>query len=595
MNLFMKASPPPALSLLTLLPLLPLLALATGCVGANGAVTSDPITPSKPAVVFPSRAELAKLPSEPPRAEVFGTTEVPADEWAVEEPPAPSVPYDDPSPIGVFLQDVQRPHGASVTLSAPLRCAAKELGRFFLEHHGLPNDSLRRFVVARCGSEAPAVAPVAWTIAAPAAIPDAQVIARGRPDLERALERDLEQGEHEVGMALVRDKGNAAIVAVVAPKSVALEPGLRAVGENRKITLRGVARRDVGVVLAFANHGDFAVSRCDGNPSVALPKFELTCELAAGDPWAWVEIVGQKKGEALQQPLADLIVYEQGRDVVYKARSFGAPAPVHTAADFTSALLDRLNGVRRLAKLAPLTLAPKQSDENARLVGTIFDAGVKGDSATVDRAAIGLLAGWNVEGGTIRNGYFFLGAVAPTHDAIDWLDAAIERPVGRTALLEPTVRQIAIGPAIPGDAPALGAAVTTYALFAPESDHAAEEKQFLQALAAARRARGLTPPARVGGLEETRAEAAKVLLGAKVPMQALKDLIQVAVARTGSTVRGYVFETTDPALVAFPPELLRAGPLDVVVTVTHHRAPDAAWGQYVIFVLVLDDSKTIEA
>jgi hypothetical protein len=253
--------------------------------------------------------------------------------------------------------------------------------------------------------------------------------------------------------------------------------------------------------------------------------------------------------------------------------------------------LDRLNAVRRSAKLRPLMLAAKQSQENARVAGTIFDASITGDAQTRDRAVIGLLAGWDVEGGTIRDGHFFLGAAAPTRDATAWLDAAIERPIGRLALLDPVARQIAVGPAIPQDAPALGAAVTTYALFESD-DHAADERQFFRALAAARAARGLPPPKRVGGMDEVRAELADVLRRGKQPMAALSDLLRVAVSRTRSSVNGYVLETTDPSHVDFPPALLRAGLLDVVVAVTHHRAPGAAWGQYVIFVLILDDTKT---
>ena len=75
-------------------------------------------------------------------------------------------------------------------------------------------------------------------------------------------------------------------------------------------------------------------------------------------------------------------------------------------------------------------------------------------------------------------------------------------------------------------------------------------------------------------------------------MAALDDLLQAAVARSGATVRGYVIETTDPAHAEVPEDLLKDGPLHVLVTVTHHRAPDAAWGQYVIFVLVVDGAAT---
>jgi hypothetical protein len=35
-----------------------------------------------------------------------------------------------------------------------------------------------------------------------------------------------------------------------------------------------------------------------------------------------------------------------------------------------------------------------------------------------------------------------------------------------------------------------------------------------------------------------------------------------------------------------PKELFAPGPLQLVVEVTHHRAPGAAWGQYVVYLFL---------
>jgi hypothetical protein len=291
----------------------------------------------------------------------------------------------------------------------------------------------------------------------------------------------------------------------------------------------------------------------------------------------------------LQDPLADVLVYEgDGSKVTYAARSFGAPGPIAAPGELAGTLLDRLNGIRKQAKLAPLVLATKQSLENTRLAGTIFDASLRGDDATADRAAIGLLAGWDVEGGTIRGGYFYLGTAAPTRDVTTWLDAAIERPIGRTALLDPEVRQIAVGPAFPEGAQALGAVVTTYAVYESD-DHKADEAEFLRHLARARAKWNEPAPIRVGGYPQMQAQSREVLHG-KEPMAALNELVQGATEITGIPVRGYLIETTDPKRVEIPQELLQSGPLRILLAITHHRAEGAAWGQYVIFVLVTDDA-----
>jgi hypothetical protein len=58
------------------------------------------------------------------------------------------------------------------------------------------------------------------------------------------------------------------------------------------------------------------------------------------------------------------------------------------------------------------------------------------------------------------------------------------------------------------------------------------------------------------------------------------------VAAASEPKRGYVMETTDPSTVEVPEVFLQPGPLPLALVMTHHRAPGAAWGQYVIFTLM---------
>ncbi len=167
-----------------------------------------------------------------------------------------------------------------------------------------------------------------------------------------------------------------------------------------------------------------------------------------------------------------------------------------------------------------------------------------------------------------------------------WLDYALESPVGRLTLLDPAARQLAVGPAIPGDVAGLAAAVTTYALFESD-DHSADEARVLQNLARARGVVGAPPPVRVEGLAELGSESALVLKKGKEPFDALKDILHAAAQGSGDHVSDWVMETSDLDYLDFPPELLAQGELKVVVGVTHHRAPGAAWGQYVVFALAI--------
>jgi len=542
---------------------------------------------STPAVVFPTRAEIARIPAKPPLPEAFGTKDVAVDEWRVESPPLPSdAPYDDPSPWGALLRDLTKTRTGSVSLSPVLRCAAAEIGRFHVKNHALPVERLRRFILARCGGETPNLAPFVWFVDAPMGVSDEQIIARARDALANAIEEPLAHGHHLVGLAAARDAKHVAVVIAIGEDEARLEPGGRSVDASRRVTLRGTARDEYAQISALVNRGDFGFSRCESDPRVSLPRFALTCELAPGDSFDWVEVVGAKRGRVMLHALADVMVYEgDASSITYKAKAYGPAAPVATLPAFTSALVDRINGVRKAAKMQSLALAVRQSAENERLAGTILDATVIHDDDSAEKATIGLLAGWDVEGGTIRSGQFFLGAVGPTQDAMAWLESAVERPIGRMTLLDPQARVIAVGPSIPEGAPGLGAAVTTYSLFDSE-DHAADEALFFRRIKEARAARGLAAPLLFRASDEMRQLASRVRREEVTPRGALNEMLASLSSQSGAAAYGYVLEANDPASVDVPDVFLKEGPLPVVLAITHHRAPGAAWGQYVIFTLL---------
>jgi hypothetical protein len=566
--------------------LLGLLAFATGCAESSGV--------SKPAVVFPTRAEIAAIPAKSPSVEAFGTTDVAVTEWAFEAGAAAEEgAYEDASAWGGIARDLVAAHPRTAALSPALRCAAQEIARFYSQHQAFPAESLRRFAVARCGATAPFAMPVVWAGNVPAAVGDAEIAARARATMAKLAEPHLASGHrrHLLGVAAARTPGHAAVVLVMSDDEARIEPGRR-VDAARRITLRGQVRGKYEAVYGLVNQGELGMAHCQTDPGVKLPAFAVTCALAKGDSSAWVQVLARKPDRYLVSPVADALVYEgDAAPASYTAHRFGAPMPVSTPAELSRAITGRLAAVRKAARLAPLAFADKQSAENARLAGTLFDAAIRDDDGVADRAALGLLAGWNVEG-TIRSGGFLLGGVAPTRDAGAWVDFMLELPMGRATLLDPNARLLAVGPAIPEGAEALGAAITTYSLFESD-DHAADEALFLRRLTEARQAHGLPAPIVVGGFDEMRAEKASVLREGKEPKAALDDMLSTVSFGTGAPSSGYVIETSDLETYAIPTELLTQGPMRVLVGITHHRARGAAWGQYVIFVISVGASSAM--
>jgi hypothetical protein len=559
-------------------------------VGCGGAATT-----SQPAIVFPSNDELSRIPARKPLAEAFGPDAVSVDAWTFESVPIPdSAAYDDATPWGALLAEQVKAHAQTTALSPPLLCTARELAGFHLKKQAFPAESLRRFMAARCGAVSPSVVPYFVSAAMPANVPDEKIVAEFRKQLVKLFDGKLASGHHLVGLAAARDADHVAIVTVMADDDVRLDPGSRAVDAKRQVTLRGGVRGDFAEIDALVNRGDAGTAPCMSDSSVRPPQFAIHCELAPSDRFAWVEVVGRKREGLLMHEVAETLIYEgDGNNLAYVSRHLGPAAPAGAGPEMAGLLVDRLNRVRRDAKLAPLTLATKQSAQNARLAGTLIDAMVGNDDGASERAALGLLAGWDVQG-LIRTGGFFVGVVAPERDATAWLDFALERPMGRSVLLDPEARQIAIGPAVPDGAAGVGAAVTTYTFFESD-DHAADEARFVERLTQARAAADLPAPVRITGFDRMPAECAKVMREGKPVMAALQDLLDAAVERTGRPAHGYVLETNDLTRVEVPPQLLERGPMEVIVGITHHRAPGAAWGQFVIFAIVLGNTPKMTA
>jgi len=256
---------------------------------------------------------------------------------------------------------------------------------------------------------------------------------------------------------------------------------------------------------------------------------------------------------------------------------------VTTSVELRTAVLEGVNQMRTAAKLAPVALAPAQTQTNERLAPHFFAASFKSDLPRGDLVGLGLMAGWDVEG-AIKRGNLFSALLSQTTNANEWLDFALEVPMGRLTMLGAEARQIAIGVAAPADVGGLGAVVTTYDMFT-STDHRADAALVFRQVEKARMGRGLPPPTRMEGVPEITEMARLVNAGQRDAEDAL-DAAMVAVRdRSQRSVRGWVLTTNQLEAVSLPPELLGAGPLDLALEVTHHKEPGAAWASYVVFLV----------
>jgi hypothetical protein len=535
--------------------------------------------------VFPERADLATLPSKPPPRAAFSVDTAPVESWTFAQAPLDRpTPYEDSTHWDDLLRRVASRRPDDITLSGSLRCAAVEIARFHAERGSMPSESLQRFTIARCGGTTPEAAALVWSGTADAAISVDAIFERGRGVIESALAQRLTTGKHSVGLGFVRERASFAVVTLIGRDDVQIDVSSLRADASRRVVVRGRLHEEAASVVAVINRGSVGASECETDVRLAMPWFAFTCHLADGDVAAWVQVAVRRKGRVLLTPVADLLLRaEEAGTLVYRAPPSGAPLPVAMPSELSTAILDAVNQARARAGLQPLSLATRQAAENTRLAGTLIDALFERDDAAGDRIALGLLAGWEVDG-LIRNGYFYVGRT-PTHDARLWIDGALVRPIGRLVLLDGSVRQIAIGPLMPDEIPALGAVVTTYAFF-ESKDHARDADRFFLRVASTRAARGLPPVTRVLA-DELTAAVRQVLERDERPMAALDAALRAIASLGPVRVEGLVAETHDLEQLPIPEVLLRPGPLKFAVEITHHRAPGAAWGQLAVFIIIV--------
>ncbi len=568
-------------------PALPLLAALTGAACAPAATASGAASPSAPIVVFPSQRELAALPPTPVSGDAFATGVVAVDAWDFESLQPEGAAYEDTSPWGGLVDEVARSRPGAITLDPALRCAANEIARVQIKKQGLPTTGFRRFAVARCGGAVADTVVQSWTATLPAKATEADLVAHMHDEMAAVLEKALGAEPHQLfGFSAYREGREVRMVGVLARDEVRLETASRKVDSARNVTIRGTLRGEATTLTALVNQGATGVEHCTPDPTVSLPRFSATCHLAAGDDAAWVELAVQKKGRLLSTSLATLLVYAREEATqTYKDPAIDTATAAHSASELTASLLDRLNTMRRAAKLQPVTLAPKQTAENTRLAGNLVVAGSGEDGQKADTIALGLMAGWDVSG-LIRDGRFYLGESAPARDAKAWLDDASTRPLARIALFDKATKQVAIGAVVPTDVPAVAVAFTAYSFF-DTPNHDQEIEQLHTMLREARVARGLKPHVRVAQTPQLSNEVGRVRDNGDATLPALNRAIQSINETTGRSVSGFTVDAHDVAAMKFPDSILTGEAGYVAIDVTHHKAPGAAWGQLAIFVVMV--------
>lgn len=565
-----------------------LMALASTACGAAQRAETHAGSPSRPVAQFPEQARVTQVvEAGPPPAlgPLLPRGELHVDRWEMQAEPAPGDPvYEPEGPFEPLLDAAASQRGVSVTRSASLRCVAQEMARFYAMHEALPTERLSRYLLAACGTNAISVGRAGSRGELdPRATPEMLVREAG-DSLRDALAPVLIDGA-QVGLGFAREGANVSLMVVVAEPSVRLEPPAPpdAAGD---VIVRGqlVARADG--LLALVNQGEHGVARCRVNPTLALPAFELRCPLAEGDDTAIAHLATFSVGRVLTRHVGTALLRRASDTPVppYAPTPVGEPSPITAPDSAAATFVERLNAVRAAAGLAPVELAAEQTRTQQVVAPHLLGALLQDEQDSQDTLALGLMAGWDVRGGTIRWADIVGHTVVGNRDVAWWLSDALEQPGSRYVLLRDDVRQVAVGATPVADPEALGLVVSTYAFF-EDSDFDAAASRFFDRVTDARVAAGLPPPRRVGGLERVWAEVRTVSAGRSHANAAFQRALNGESQAQRRSLQGVMLETVDLDLGDLPEVIMARRDLALGVAVGYTRAPGAAWGQYVVFLV----------
>jgi hypothetical protein len=493
------------------------------------------------------------------------------------------VPHTPGGPIEALLDaSVARRAGLAVASEA-MHCTARELARFVAERGKMAPPALVEFTAGRCGALVSVPRTVYVQGAAPAGVPEQELVGPWRAQLESLLEPLLAGGPVDAGLAFARVDGRAAAVAIASTRRVQVTP-FSPLAADGSVSFAGEALGAVEEVGAGANQGELGYASCTADPAVRPPRFSFRCPLAPGDESAAVDVMLREQDRLLSQSAFSVLARAPGAEAREWRRSAHAPSRVAAdAAGFAEAVQGALDAVRKREGLRPLVLSRPQSEVAEELAPHVLAPALGGGSpATADLAALGLLAGWGV-GGAVRGAGLATGLVIGAFDAGRFVDAALERPSGRASLLDPDARVLAVGTLTSQSPPALAGVAVTYALYG-EEDFGEESARFLARIAAARKAAGRSAPGELPGAQPILSDAAAELPEIRNPADALGDVLPRIGAARGGPVRGVWLEGTRVDDLPIPDELLHVDPLRLAVAVGYYQPSGSPWGRLVALV-----------
>ena len=566
--------------------------LALACATPPPAVAPRPPEESKPVVEFPSPTKLSAILAQPIPQAGFRKPGPRSRDWTVDGAQTATSYGERWQPVGpwdsAFAADFTK-SGRDVRLTRAMACAAQEFGRFYLETQDLPPEDMKRFIVGACGGISTQLGVLSLRGEVSAKTTDSVLLGRWKGQISPDLIQQLPADASEVGFWFGRRGKEAVAMLAYGNLHADVLPFSLVPDGKGELTVEGEVREAAEYFGGFANHGAFGVTPCLVDPSLHRPRFRFICRLEAADESAWIDLLYATPGRVVAKPFARVLARRASvQSIAFHAPVAAKPEHLEREEDFVPAVLVELNRVRQQAGLLPVRLAEAESKTAAQLAKASMASEANGRPEVADTIALGLVAGWQVDDGMIRDGSFLASSVPGSNDSGLWLSTALSMPLARQALLGRNVEEVSFGSTLIADPPGLAAIMVGYQFY-HGNNHALDVQRLFARVLAARQRLALPPPRRLVDVQQAMLDQlALVYEGKRQPAEALQSVIKMGTRAYGENMRGYAVELISLDELEIPENALKLKNLDLEIGVTHHKPKGGAWGQLVVLVAFLD-------
>jgi hypothetical protein len=566
--------------------------MACACATPPPVVAAPPPAESKPVVEFPSPTRLSALAAQHLPATGVLKPGPRSRDWAVESAQTASSYGErweaDTAWDKAFVAGLSGA-GRDVRLTRAMACVAREFGRFYLEAQDLPPEDMKRFIVGACGGISIQVGALSLRGDASLKTSDSALLGRWKGQIAPELIQNLPPDAGEVGFWFGR-RGKTA-VAMLAYGLLAADvlPFSLVPDANGDITVEGETRQASEYFGGFVNRGAAGVGQCLVDPSLHRPRFRFICRVDASDETTWIDLLYATPGRVVAKPFARVLARRgSGQSIAFYAPVAAKPGPIEREEDFAPAVLVELNRIRQGAGLPVVRLAEAESKTATRLAKAYLASEANGHLEEADTIVLGLVAGWQLDDGMIRDGSFLVSSSPGSNDSGLWLSTALSMPLAREALLGRNIEEVSFGPTLTPDPPGLAAVVVGYELY-HGNNHALDVQRLFARVLAARQKLSLPPPRRLVDVQQAMLDQlARVHEGKQQPLEALQAVLKMGTRAYGENMRGYTVELISLDALEIPEKVLKLKNLDLEIGVTHHKPKGGAWGQLVVVVAYLD-------